>query len=304
MSRFSSSQLKIIIFGHQGFVGSYCYQSLKNIFHSKVIGFSSKGLDLTNPSSVRKLIRLFDSNTVVLFLSAITREERDDLTSFAMNMSMVDHVAQALERKRIKKFIFMSTISVYGEALKQGLISQNTDPKPDSLYGLAKFHGEFLIKKACAKQKTPYLILRMPRVYGAGDEKAKYGPSQFVRTAVLEKKVVLYGDGKEKRAFLFIEDIIDLLLDNIVNKSQGLVNFVPSTTHSYDEVVRLIKELVPALRVQHRLQTNPTRNEKFDNHLFRKTFPGFIFTPLKEGITKTYHQQIGLNQSSWQKSIY
>ncbi len=282
---------KIILIGHTGFVGSVCYQFLKAKLGSRVMGVSSAQADLTKPSSVKKLTRLFDKNATVVFIAAITREERDDFSAFKDNMAMITHVAQALDEKNVKQFVYLSTVSVFGPMLKKGVVTENTPPVPDSFYTLAKFNGEVVFSQLCKLRGIPALILRMPRVYGAYDLKAKYGPSYFVRSAVKHKKVAIFGDGCEKRAFVFVEDVVRFLLIIFKKTRTGTFNFVADQSRSYQAAVdSIIKASKSSVQLENLTRVAPAHDENFDNQLLKKNFKQFSFTSLEKGVTRAYHQ--------------
>ncbi|ARK31499.1 NAD-dependent epimerase/dehydratase family protein [Halalkalibacter krulwichiae] len=62
------------------------------------------------------------------------------------------------------KFIFASTIEVYGE--RPGKITEKTPANPTTPYGITKLASERLIQQDCSKRNLPYIIIRLPTVYG------------------------------------------------------------------------------------------------------------------------------------------
>lgn len=62
------------------------------------------------------------------------------------------------------RLVYPSTIEVYGE--REGVVTENTPTNPITPYGITKLASENVIKKNCLKKGNPFVILRLPTVYG------------------------------------------------------------------------------------------------------------------------------------------
>lgn len=281
----------ILVLGSRGFIGSVIFRALEKRYGTKVRGLTSGKLDLTKARSSSQLARVSTKNTVLVVVCGIRAERDKTLNAFEKNVAMMVHTAQALEKQKIAQCIYISTVSVYGSGKKPSKITEKTPLAVDSLYALAKYAGEKLLETACTQNNVPLVILRLPRVYGFGDIHAQYGPAAFVNDIAQHGKMTLYGDGSELREFLYVEDIGKIIELVIENKTNGIVNVVSGTSHSFIEAAEIfLRTLKKPFAIEHLERTGAVFDEVYDNTLFRALFPDFSFTTFKEGIRKTYEE--------------
>ena len=60
--------------------------------------------------------------------------------------------------------------------------------------------------------KAPLAVLRLTAIYGAGDTHNSYGPNRFLRQALKDGRIPLFGNGEETRDHLHVDDAVDLIL--------------------------------------------------------------------------------------------
>ena len=128
------------------------------------------------------------------------------------------------------RFLFVSSAEVYGEDLNDLLITEETQIAPTSYYGMAKYASELIIKKSLIDYpNTSYMILRPALVYGPGEEGSFYGPSGFMKAAVKNEEILLWGNGSELREFVYIDDLILVFIFSGFYhiKSKKLVKEIP-----------------------------------------------------------------------------
>jgi UDP-glucuronate 4-epimerase len=117
-----------------------------------------------------------------------------------------------LARKyKIKKFIFASSSSVYGNNEKVPFSENDKVNNPASLYGATKIAGEAICKSYHSLYKIPICILRFFTVYGPwGRPDMAY--FKFTKAILENKKIDVYNFGKMSRDFTYIDDIVDGVL--------------------------------------------------------------------------------------------
>lgn len=282
----------IIVLGSKGFIGSAVTKSLIARYKKKVRGMSSRDIDLTRKSSINRLSQLLLPQTVLVFVSGIRAERDSSLSAFEKNIAMMVNTAKAIEKRILKQCIYLSTASVYGSGAKKGKITESSPLVLDSLYALAKYTGEEILKRACAQKKIPLLILRLPRVYGREDKYASYGPSAFIRDVYEKGGVTLYGDGKEKREFLYVEDVGNIIARAIASNIGGVVNVVSGTSHSFLHVIELLRAIAKTpFTTSFAPRDKLSHDEHYHNKTFQKLFPRYSFTPLKRGLLSTCRRE-------------
>lgn len=113
----------------------------------------------------------------------------------------------------VKRFIFLSTIKVNGEFTKKNKkFSINDNVSPSDLYAKSKFDAEnYLLNKL--NQDMKVVILRLPLVYGYGVK----GNFLNLLRIIENKKVLPFGMIKNKRSFLYVENLADIIFHCLKN---------------------------------------------------------------------------------------
>src|SRR3989338_10612876 len=187
---------KALILGHTGFVGGALYRYLRQTGAWEILGYSSKAIDLRFPDRIQALEKVVDRQTVLVVASAVTRDRGDEIDDFDANTTIISHVASFLERHPVKKCVYLSSISVYGDSKTDLAINEETPVNPDSYYALAKYTGELILREAAKRGGFPLLALRLCHIYGPGDTHATYGPMRFIRSIIEERKVYPFEIGR------------------------------------------------------------------------------------------------------------
>lgn len=130
------------------------------------------------------------------------------------------NLVRSIERspKRIQKFIYLSSASVYG---LKGKVDTNNSPQPTNAYGKSKLAGEkyvLLLKDLCQTN-----IVRAANVFGFNAcLRLDSVLNNFIFQAITQKKILIYGNGEQKRPFIFlkrlIQDLAGLLNNTETNK--------------------------------------------------------------------------------------
>jgi len=285
---------RIIIFGHNGFIGSniitFFQKQNPNI---EIIGKSFPEIDLTKEEDVFNLKNIFDMNTAIIMLSAIKPNIGNDPDAFTKNVRMVLNLCKVLQEKPVRRFIYFSSAAVYGEDVHNTSISEDTPINTRSYYGMAKYACERLLWKTFDEQENSSLfILRPTVIYGPGEKVISYNPAGFLKTILNHEKLTLWGDGTEKREFIYIDDVVRLVHYFTFHEYDGVLNLVSGKSYTFREAVDIISELVDfKINVDSRERTKNKVDNEFDNKLLVELLPNFKFTTLKEGIKKVYEYE-------------
>lgn len=226
--------VKVLITGGCGFIGSYLTERFLNdgydvrIFGQKC---DTKKIEHLLPN---KKIEILNGNInsapdcakavigcdYICHLAAILDEKNDFFwqTNVGGTFNMLE--AARLRLKKIKKFLFMSSGEVFGDieypvkATENRLIKLST-----SSYAASKIIGEKLCKGFLKEHNLPITIVRVFNVFGPRQEEGKKGSmiANFINNALSGKELVILGDGKQSRDWVFIEDVADGLFLAITN---------------------------------------------------------------------------------------
>lgn len=276
---------RIIILGHSGFIGKHLTKYLTENPKTSVIGASYPFYDLTKTEDGQKLSKLFHKDAVVAMLSAIKPNIADTISSCVQNIEMVVNLCKILEKHPVRRIVYMSSAAVYGEDIPHRAITEKTPVSPRTYYGIAKYTAETLLSKTT----NHLVILRPPAIYGPGEKEISYNPSGFLKKALRNEEIVLWGDGKEKREFIYIDDIVYFLSQLLYNSFEGVVNIASGKSYSFAQALGIVKKLVHRdVKVARRQRTKEKVDHYFDNTLLKKLVPKFRFTTLVEGLSQTY----------------
>jgi len=198
---------------------------------------------------------------------AVTTSVLDPISDFETNAYGTLNVLEAVRQLNIDPCLFLtSTNKVYGrlegyevveeeyrydfEEYKQG-VSEDTPLDPHSPYGCSKYCADSYFKDYQRIYGLKTLVFRMSCIYGYrqfGTEDQGW-VAHFIISSVLNKALTIYGDGKQVRDILFIEDLINamqLALDHI-NEIKGRVYNIgggPQNTISLLELIEILEQLL------------------------------------------------------------
>ena len=278
---------KLVILGHRGFIGDYLFREFSKNPDFEILGFSSQEINLLDKEQVERLSAQWDEKTILVFCSAIGRATQDDEESFLKNILMVQHVATALKKKPLHHCFFLSSIDVYGKP-SPSLLDEATLPVPDSFYGWAKYTGEFLLKRALSEQKTILTILRLSGIYGPG-ERSSNPLNIWIKTAIKEGRISLFGDGSELRDYVWVEDIYPVLRRLIDKKMEGVFNIATGQSYSLLEIIGHLKKIVSnPVEVLYQERKRPRLDYQFNKDVLQKAIGTFSWTSLPQGLKSLY----------------
>lgn len=189
----------ILITGKTGYIGN----ALEKFFIAQ--GDRVERLSVRRQTWQEKDFSKFD---VVIHLAALVHNNTPHarLTDyFKVNYELTKNLANLVKKAGVNKFIFLSTMSVYGEegSLTSTVkINRYTKCNPTTYYGLTKYKAETMLEDL-ANNQFQVNIIRPPMVYG------KNSPGNFSRLLKLSKINFIYPKISNQRSVIYIEDLVD-----------------------------------------------------------------------------------------------
>jgi UDP-glucose 4-epimerase len=192
--------------------------------------------------------------------------------------------------KKVKCFVFTSSIAVYGK--NQLPMKEDLTPHPEDSYGIAKNAVEQQLKVNYDFFKLPYIIFRPHNVYGERQnigDKYRNVIGIFMNQIMQEKPLTIFGDGLQTRAFTYIRDISPIMARSILQKNMynQIFNLGADTYYSVKE---LATETVKAMtgREDYPIRNVESRKEVIhaysDHEKCRVFFPEMSSTTLATGL--------------------
>jgi len=226
--------MKIVVTGCSGFIGYNLTKSLL-IGGNKVIGidnyldemyvktkkertkflkefpnFEFHNLDVTEdkfPSKIKNA-----DYTVHLAAKDYYYEDKDQIYSEYIEQNVVgtSRVFEWSRDLKVKKFIFSSTHSVYGQARKEVFTEKKIVPKPVSPHGASKLAAEDAVNFLSRTYNIPSIILRISTVYGPDALEHQLIP-QLIFHIFKGGKFVLHVSPNTKRDFVYVDDVVNAI---------------------------------------------------------------------------------------------
>ena len=224
--------MKYLITGGLGFIGSKIIEKLSNDGHSIICVDNKDTYDLMSKEMLDKLIQWRTRNWVNSKVHIIDGDVLDRmicLKAFSLKPDTVIHLASFPRAKivdkdpingipkvigtttnllwhsakfNVKKFVYISSSMVYGDFVDGTKEDSNT--KPQNIYGEAKLTGERLTKLFAKRDGLNYVIVRPSGVYGPGDLPDRV-VSKFFAKAMNNETIHLH-NGDNKVDFTYRQD--------------------------------------------------------------------------------------------------
>jgi len=226
--------LNIIVTGAAGFIGSHLCEKLLSQNHL-VLGIDNFDPFYDKRIKEKNLENAFKGNSFKLFevdilekskLSQIFRENQIDLVIhiaakagvrpsikdpigyYNTNVIGTLNILEVMKKNGVKKMIFASSSSVYGNNNKTPFSETDTVDNPISPYAASKKAGELLCHTYHHLYDFDIYALRFFTVYGPR-QRPDLAIHKFSRLIRERKPIPFYGDGSSGRDYTFIDDIID-----------------------------------------------------------------------------------------------
>lgn len=264
---------KVIVTGALGFIGfSLCQRlleegievigidgmvdkSLKSFYDEKLlwIGRNAQFTFIDQRIEDMNIKKIMKDVDVIYHLAATTsrnRQWQDLRTTIEDNVGVTDKVINACNKKT--KLIFTSSTQVYGE--RTGLITEKTPLNPTTPYSLTKMAAESLIKTKCQERKVPYVIFRLPTIYGPWQRvDMTYSRLIVNQLTGLENEVDL---DRATEDVLYVNDILDTLFSAGRTKDcqNTIYNLATGKSNEWFRGRKLINEKLVSEPIDERLE--------------------------------------------------
>lgn len=219
--------MKILVTGGAGFIGSnfirYALGTAKeysivnydkltyagNLANLKSVALDPnyrfvKG-DICDAKAVEAAMRECDAVVHFAAESHVDRSIYDPAPVIQTNVSGTSVLLQVARKVGIQRFVHISTDEVYGD-MPQGAYAREDSPlKPSSPYSASKAAADLLVYSYVRTFGFPALITRSSNNYGPYQFPEKFLPL-MITNALANKPLPIYGDGKQQRDWLHVED--------------------------------------------------------------------------------------------------
>lgn len=297
---------RIFIAGHRGLVGSAIARQLAPGFGDQLLLRTRDELDLRDQSAVNSFFKEFSPDQVYLVAGRVggIKDNSEHPAEFILdNLLIASNVIDAAYRHGTRKLLYLGSSCIYPKLAPQPLKPEHLLSGPleptNRAYAVAKIAGI----EMCRAYRSQYgfnAIAAMPtNLYGPGDnfdpERSHVLPAllrRFVAAADSDAaEVVVWGSGKPRREFLFVDDLAEAAVMLMQRYDDGeIINIGCGTDATIAEIASTVAE-VTGFRGEIRFDTSMpdgTPQKLLDIAPIRKL--GWApRTSLTEGLRKTLH---------------
>lgn len=282
---------RIAITGHTGLVGSNLVKLLKD---HKVLGLSrSNGNDLRDKEKTAEAIKKFKPQ-VVFHLAANAAESTGEISPIDMterNLNIFLNVLIPAINCKVKRFIYTSSVAVYGET--EIPYREDDIEKPKDVYGVNKLASEKILKILAKVHNFDYTIFRPHNIYGQHQDMSnpyKNVVALFMRNLMENKEITIYGKGKMKRAFSYVEDVVEVMVAGMDDKFKNQTVNVGSSLDI--DIMTLLEKIEKIAGKKIKKVFKPARPQEIwlflASHKKLNQLFNYHETQLEEGLQKTW----------------
>jgi len=305
--------MKFFVTGGAGFIGKHLIKSLLKNNHQVTIyeDFSNSDENdikdickdgalliigsLTDYGLLEKKLKDFD---FVIHLAAkidiLESIDNPEITN-KINVEGTINILRACVKNNIQNIIAASSAAVYGNT-KIIPVTEDSIPNPVSPYGADKISMEFYIRAFANTFNLNAISLRFFNVYGKGQSNAYAGViTKFLQNIKSKTPLEIFGDGKNTRDYVFIDDLIHGILQaikNIQGQKGTVYNLASGTSTSVNDLALLMLKISKKnLEIIHKLSR--PGDLLFSEVLLLKAKNELNYNPkfnLESGLTKLFEK--------------
>ena len=309
---------KILVTGAGGFIGGHLVKELLNK------GYSVRAVDIKPFEEWYQIFNDVENNQLDMaikencFKMTIGASEVMNMACNMGGMGFIEnhkaecmlsvlvntHMLMACKENKVKKYFFSSSACAYNKDLQNkpdisGLKESDAYPgNPEDGYGWEKLFSERMCRHFLEDYGLDVKVARYHNVYGpngtydGGREKAPAALCRKIITANEKNSdtIDVWGDGKQTRSFLFIEDCVNATLKFFNSNHHGPINIGSEEKVSINEMIEKIEKISKKKFKKNYQLDKPkgVRGRSSNNDLIRELLKWEPKYNLSEGLKKTY----------------
>tara|TARA_B100000963_G_scaffold361918_1_gene400872 strand:- start:1392 stop:2360 length:969 start_codon:yes stop_codon:yes gene_type:complete len=321
--------MKFLVAGAGGFIGGHLVKRLIDL-GNKVVAVDNKKLE--NWYQIHNESENFELDLSLMPNCMKVTQNVNGIFNLACNMGgmgfiennkalcMISvlintHLLIAAKENKVKKFFFSSSACAYNVNLQSTdkvIALKETDAypaMPEDGYGWEKLFSERMCNHFYEDYGMDVKVARYHNVYGpngtydGGREKAPAALARKIITSKLKglDEIEVWGDGNQKRSFLYIDDCIDASINLFNSSFRGPVNIGSEELVSINEMIDILEHIANKKFNKKYLLDKPkgVKGRNSDNTLIKKELSWEPKYSLSDGLKKTYYwieEQIKKNE--------
>lgn len=232
--------MRITVTGGAGFIGSHLvdrliedghtvqvidnlYTGNKEFVHSKA---QFVELDIRDPN-LYSVLEEFRPDYIFheAAQTEVSTSMSDPMLDCDINLMGLINLLNAAVKLDVKKFLMPSSAAVYGN-LDTLPLNEEMLGNPSSFYGLTKLTTEHYLRIYHESFGLPYICYRYSNVFGPRQGNGGEGGviSIFAKAIVQDSPIIIYGDGKQTRDFIYVDDVVEANILGMQHQVTGIYN--------------------------------------------------------------------------------
>jgi len=273
--------MKLIKKGIDVVIADNCEWKFTSPFHSNITYYhTALDKELLTPILQKEKVEValhFKSEPIT------SNKIKDSFDQSEENIHTTMHVLEACAEAKVKKVIFPSTISVYGN--QSDVAVEDSFLDPILFEGLSKKVEEKYVMHYHKLYGLDFSILRFADIYGI--DNGGY-IAENIERAIDGHAPLINGTGQELRNFLYIDDAVDAILAALTNGDNQVINIAADSMHSLEEAAVCVSETVGKLEpVYDREEETLVSTCPVSTHKAKELLGWEAKIPLWEGLQKT-----------------
>ncbi len=300
-------QITSLVTGGAGFIGSHVSRHLIQLDHKVLILDDLSGGFVENipPSAIFIKGSITDSALIAKIFSQYKIDYVYHLAAYAAeglshfirrynyhnNLIGSVNLINAAVNHGVKKFIFTSSIAVYGT--QEVPLKESQKPQPEDPYGIAKYAVEMDLMSANQLFGLDYIIFRPHNVYGPNQnigDTYRNVVGIFMNQLLKGEALTVFGDGAQSRAFTYIEDIAPCIAESyaFAKANNQIINIGADQEFTVNQLAtEVMRAMDTKKEVKHLKQRMEVVHAYADHSKFKSIFNPISETPLSLGLSKT-----------------
>ena len=245
--------MRITVTGGAGFIGSHLvdrliedghtvqvidnlYTGNKEFVHSKA---QFVELDIRDPK-LYSVLEEFRPDYIFheAAQTEVSTSMSDPMLDCDINLMGLINLLNAAVKLDVKKFLMPSSAAVYGK-LDTLPLNEEMIGNPSSFYGLTKLTTEHYLRIYHEAFGLPYICYRYSNVFGPRQGNGGEGGviSIFAKAIVQGSPIIIYGDGKQTRDFIYVDDVVEANILGMQHQVTGIYNVSTGISSSVNLLV-------------------------------------------------------------------
>lgn len=227
----------VLVTGASGFLGAALIKRLREQGYALTalsrLAPAAVGAQWTQVRNYDESCVLFPGHACVVHLAArvhvMNDTAQDPLTEFrAINVDLTASLARKAAAAGVRRFIYMSSVKVNGEATVHGrAFGADSPASPQDPYGISKMEAELALRAIAAETGMEVVIIRPPLVYGPGVKANFATMARWVRKGI----PLPLGAIHNRRSLVGLDNLVDLVVTCLHHPQAANQTFMASDGH-------------------------------------------------------------------------